>query len=154
MYWLQAYPIHSLQKFCVTTKLFSGISCIFWGIHSIASYSRRKSSTTPISSNRTRSLLWRHWSQIEWFTLYSVSKVFREKSYLNRMSTYKDYLNKLWYDPKNPVGFTGLKALRRLSFHISACLSSIFSISFHISTYFSSTFSISFHYSTYLSSIF
>ena len=29
------------------------------------------------------------------------------------MSTYKDYLNKIWYDPKNPVGFTGLKALRR-----------------------------------------
>ena len=29
------------------------------------------------------------------------------------MSTYKDYFNKIWYDPKNPVGFTGLKALRR-----------------------------------------
>ena len=29
------------------------------------------------------------------------------------MSIYKDYLNKIWYDPKNPVGFTGLKALRR-----------------------------------------
>ena len=29
------------------------------------------------------------------------------------MSTYKDYLNKIWYDPQNPVGFIGLKALRR-----------------------------------------
>ena len=29
------------------------------------------------------------------------------------MSTYKEYLNQIWYDPKNPVGFTGLKALRR-----------------------------------------
>ena len=30
------------------------------------------------------------------------------------MSTHKDYLNNIWYDlPKNPVGFTGLKALRR-----------------------------------------
>jgi hypothetical protein len=47
------------------------------------------------------------------------------------MSTYKDYFNKIWYDPKNPVGFTGLKVSRRLSFHISTCLSSIFSISFH-----------------------
>jgi hypothetical protein len=35
------------------------------------------------------------------------------------MSTYKDYFNKIWYDPKHPVGFTGLKASRRLSFHIS-----------------------------------
>ena len=52
------------------------------------------------------------------------------------MSTYKEYLNKIWYDPKIPVKFTGLKALRRLSFHISTCPSSIFSISFHNSTYF------------------
>ena len=52
----------------------------FGGIHSIASYSGRKSSTTPISSNRTRSLLWRPSSQIEWFTLYRVFPKFYERS--------------------------------------------------------------------------
>lgn len=28
------------------------------------------------------------------------------------MPTYKDYLKKIWYDPKNPIAFAGLKALR------------------------------------------
>jgi len=29
------------------------------------------------------------------------------------MSTHKDYLNKIWYDPKNPIAFAGLEALKR-----------------------------------------
>ena len=29
------------------------------------------------------------------------------------MSTYKEYLNKIWYDPKSPIAFAGLKVLKR-----------------------------------------
>jgi hypothetical protein len=29
------------------------------------------------------------------------------------MSTYKEYLNKIWYDPKSLIAFAGLKVLKR-----------------------------------------
>ena len=29
------------------------------------------------------------------------------------MSTYKEYLNKIVYDPKSPIAFAGLKVLKR-----------------------------------------
>jgi hypothetical protein len=29
------------------------------------------------------------------------------------MSTYKEYLNKIWYDPKSPIAFAGLKVFKR-----------------------------------------
>ena len=30
------------------------------------------------------------------------------------MYTNKEYLNKIWYDPKNPIAFAGLKVLKSL----------------------------------------